>query len=324
MTILVTGGAGYIGSAFVARCLGFREPVVVLDDLSTGHRDAVPEGVPFARGRVDDRELVRELVRRHGVDVCVHFAGFIDVAESVSDPLRYFANNTVATVALLEALVGEGVRRFVFSSTAAVYGEPERTPIPEDHPCRPASPYGRSKRMVEAMLSDLDRAVGMRAVTFRYFNAAGAYGDAVERHHPETHLIPNALAAAAGERDALVVHGEDFSTRDGTALRDYVHVGDLADAHLIAVERLREGMPSGLFNLGSGAGTTVREVIDAVERVTGRRVPCRVGPRRAGDVAALVADPRRAREVLGWSPVYPSIDAIVKTAWDARRALTSP
>ncbi len=321
MSVLVTGGAGYIGSAFVERCVAEGERVVVLDDLSTGHRDAVPEHVTFVHADVADAMAVRGAVRGHGVDVCVHFAGYLDVAESVANPLKYHQNNTASTLALLSALASEGVRRFVFSSSASVYGEARRVPIPETEPCAPANPYGRTKRVIEEALADLEQAGVLRALSLRYFNAAGATAASVERHDPETHLIPLALQAALGQRDALVIHGDDYPTRDGTALRDYVHVADLADAHLRAVRALRSGAPGGVLNLGTATGTTVREVLRAVEEVTGRSVPVRVGPRRAGDVAALVADPGLAAERLGWRPQVTAIRDVVETAW---RAMSAP
>lgn len=320
MSVLVTGGAGYIGSAFVERCVAEGERVVVLDDLSTGHRDAVPPHVAFVRADVADEAAVRGAVRAHRVDVCVHFAGYLDVAESVANPLKYHQNNTASTLALLSTLAAEGVRRFVFSSSASVYGEARRVPIPETEICAPTNPYGRTKRAVEEVLADLEQAGVMRALSLRYFNAAGATAASVERHDPETHLIPLALQAALGLRDALVIHGDDYPTRDGTALRDYVHVADLADAHLRAVRSLREGAPGGTLNLGTATGTTVREVLRAVEAVTGRAVPVRVGPRRAGDVAALVADPSLAGERLGWRPQVTSIRDVVESAWRAMSA----
>lgn len=320
MSILVTGGAGYIGSAFVERCVAEGERVVVLDDLSTGHRDAVPEGVAFVLADVADGAAVRGAVRAHAVDVCVHFAGFLDVAESVANPLKYHQNNTASTLSLLAALAAEGVRRFVFSSSASVYGEARRVPIAETEACAPTNPYGRTKRAIEEVLADLEHAGVMRALSLRYFNAAGATAVSVERNEPETHLIPLALQAALGLRDGLVIHGDDYPTRDGTALRDYVHVADLADAHLRAVRALRDGAPGGTINLGTATGTTVREVLRAVEAVTGRAVPVRVGPRRAGDVAALVADPRVAGERLGWRPRVTSIQDVVESAWRAMTA----
>ncbi|MFO0631192.1 MAG: UDP-glucose 4-epimerase GalE [Polyangiales bacterium] len=315
--MLVTGGAGYIGSAFVERCAAEGERVVVLDDLRTGHRAAVPEGVPFVEADVADVTAVCAAVRDHAVDACVHFAGYLDVAESVADPLKYHQNNVAATLALLGALSSMGVRRFVFSSSASVYGSAREVPISEDAPCAPENPYGRTKRVIEEVLTDLEHVGALRAFSLRYFNAAGATRLSVERHDPETHLIPLALQAALGRRDALVIHGDDYPTRDGTALRDYVHVADLADAHLRALRALREGQPGGALNLGTATGTTVREVLRAVEAVTGRTVPVRVGPRRAGDVAALVADPRRAAARLGWRPEVTSIRDVVSSAWRA-------
>lgn len=317
MTVLVTGAAGYIGSAFVERCLAEGEGVVALDDLSAGHRDAVPPGVPFVHAGVDDGDAVSAAVRAHRVDACVHFAGVLDVAESVTNPLKYHRINTAAAIRLLQTLATEGVRSFVFSSSASVYGEPARVPIDEGSPCAPVSPYGRSKRAVEEVLADLERAGRLRAFALRYFNAAGATARSVERHEPETHLIPLALRAAAGRREALVIHGDDYPTRDGTALRDYVHVADLADAHLRAVRALRSGASGGALNLGTSTGTTVWEVLHAVAAVTGREVPARVGPRRAGDVAALVADASLAAARLGWRPRITSIRDVVASAWEA-------
>lgn len=315
MAILVTGGAGYIGSAFVERLREAGESVVVVDDLSTGHRDALAADVPLYVGGIGDRVLVEKLVDDHEVDICVHFAGLIVVSESVLDPLRYYAANVAEGIALLETLTRAGVRRMVFSSSAAVYGAPKSTPISESHECMPESPYGRTKMLFEQCLGDVASAVGGAHVALRYFNAAGATRGARERHEPETHLIPNALKTAMGIQSVLKLFGTDFPTRDGTAERDYVHVADLAEAHLQAVHYLRTGGASCVLNLGGGTGTTVREVVSVVERVTGRRVPIIEEARRAGDPARLVADISKAREVLGWRPTRSDLACIVESAW---------
>ncbi|MFO0603065.1 MAG: UDP-glucose 4-epimerase GalE [Polyangiales bacterium] len=317
MTTLVTGGAGYVGSTFVERLLAEGEPVVVLDDLSRGHRDAVPAGATLCVGRVGDGELVKRVVAAHGVDACAHFAGFIAVGESVAEPLRYYENNLAEGVSLLGALVASGVGRVIFSSTAAVYGSPADGALTEDAPLRPENPYGRTKLAFERCLADVAAATGLRHVTFRYFNAAGATAGCRERHEPETHLVPNALRAARGELPALRLFGTDFPTRDGTCERDYVHVADLADAHWRALGHLRAGGASLTLNLGGGVGHTVREVIAAVARVTGRRVPVAEEGRRAGDPARLVADITRAGEALGWRPTQSELDAVIASAWRA-------
>lgn len=312
--VLVTGGAGYIGSTFSALLVEHGVPTVVLDDLSAGHRDAVPASAVFYRGAIEDEALVCDLVARHNLDACVHFAGLLDVAASMRDPLGYFYRNTASTLRLLHALCGAGVSRFVFSSTAAVYGAPEAVPIPESHPLRPLSPYGRSKHMVEQCLADMARATPLRYLAFRYFNAAGATPGRPERHHPETHLIPNALRAARGDAGPLRVFGTDFDTPDGTAVRDYVHVADLAEAHRLGLEHLRADGPSDTLNLGTGDGRSVLEVVRAVERVTGRPVPVQHAPRRPGDPPRLVASAERAAAVLGWRPAFSDLDDIVRTA----------
>lgn len=317
MTTLVTGGAGYVGSAFVERLVAAGEPVVVLDDLSRGHRDAVPAGVTLAVGRAGDGALVRRIVAAHRVDVCAHFAAFTAVGESVADPLRYYQNNLAEGIALLEALTSAGVARVIFSSTAAVYGSSAGGLLAETAPLQPESPYGRTKLALERCLADLAAATGLRHATFRYFNAAGATAGCRERHEPETHLIPNALRAARGALPALRLFGEDFPTRDGTCERDYVHVADLAEAHWRALGHLRGGGGSLTLNLGGGVGHTVREVITAVERVTGRRVPVTVEGRRAGDPPRLVADIAAAARALGWRPKQSDLESVIASAWRA-------
>jgi UDP-glucose 4-epimerase len=316
VTVLVTGGAGYVGSQVLAVLRAAGRPCVVLDNLSRGHRELVQDA-ELVVGDVADRALVRRVLAEHGVDAVMHFAAYAYVGESVTDPLAYYANNVAATVSLLRAMLDGGVTRLVFSSTCATYGVPEAVPITEDHPQRPINPYGASKLMVERVLADVGHAHGLRAVVLRYFNAAGAdpSGTIGEWHEPETHLIPLALAAAAGDRDALEIYGTDYPTPDGTCVRDYIHVVDLAQAHVLGLAHLEAGRPGEVFNLGNGNGFSVREVIQTVERVTGRPVPARTAARRPGDPPVLVGSADRARRVLGWRPRFERLEAIVDTAW---------
>jgi len=320
MGVLVTGGAGYIGSAFVELLRSAGERVVVLDDLSRGHLSAVDPAVPFYRGTTGDRALVAKIAREHTLDACVHFAAFAYVGESVTEPGRYFDNNTVQAVTLFESLLEAGVRNVVFSSTCATYGVPGESPIPETHSQWPINPYGWSKFFVERMLESLDRARGLRFVALRYFNAAGATAKTGEHHDPETHLIPLVLEAAAGRRPSVSVFGDDYDTPDGTAIRDYIHIEDLGAAHLLALRYLRKDGASGFFNLGNGTGYSVLEVVEAARRVTGRDVPVVMSPRREGDPPRLVGDARRAREVLGWQPKRAALEDIVRSAWDWMQA----
>jgi UDP-glucose 4-epimerase len=316
MAVLVTGGAGYIGSAFVELLRSAGESVVVLDDLSRGHREAVEASVPFYVGTTGDRALVARIAREHRLDACVHFAAFAYVGESVTEPGRYFDNNTVQAVTLFESLLDAGVQKVVFSSSCATYGVPRESPIPESHPQWPINPYGWSKFFAERMLESLDRARGLRFVALRYFNAAGATLKHGEHHDPETHIVPLVLQAAAGQRPHVSVFGHDYDTPDGTAIRDYIHIEDLGRAHLQALQHLRKGGPSELLNLGNGTGYSVLEVVEAARRVTGREVPVVMGPRREGDPPRLVGDARRAREVLGWQPQRATLEDIVRSAWD--------
>ncbi len=325
MTVLVTGGAGYIGS-FVVRALrdaGHRS--VVLDDLSTGHAEAVPEDVRLERMECGATDEVAALMRREGIDAVIHLAALSLVGDSVRDPGRYWLRNVGQAAGLLDACRAAGVDRFVLSSTAAVYGEPERVPIDEDHPLRPTNPYGATKRAIEEMLGHFREAAGLGWVSLRYFNAAGAAPDGSlgEAHHPETHLVPIAVCAALAGAPRLTVFGDDYDTPDGTCLRDYVHVLDLAEAHVRALDWL-DAHPGGSLtcNLGGGRPTSVREVIDAVGRASGREVPYEIGPRRAGDPSVLVAAVGRAREELGWEPGRSSIDGIVRDAvvWHRARS----
>lgn len=320
MAILVTGGAGYIGSVTVELLLEHGESVIVLDDLLHGHREALPPGVPLYRGRVGDRSVVERVLAEHEVEACIHFAALTYMGESVADPIRYYANNAAEGSLLLERLIAGGVRKFVFSSTCAVYGEPERIPIPEDHPRRPVNPYGWSKFFLEQVLEHCDAAYGLRFVSLRYFNAAGATERCGEDHQPETHLVPIVLAAAMGRLPYVPVYGNDYPTPDGTAVRDYIHVRDLAAAHLLALDWLRRGGASLFLNLGTGKGYSVLEVIETARQVTGRQIPIRIEPRRPGDSSYLVADARRAAEVLGWRPACPDLASIIESAWRWRLA----
>lgn len=321
MRILVTGGAGYVGSHAVLALAEAGHDVTVLDDLSTGYREAV-HGALLVQGDITDRQGLERVLDAFGpFDAAMHFAARTQVGESMEDPGGYFRVNVAGTLTLLETLVRRGVRKLVFSSSAAVYGEPRQAPIPEDHPLAPQNPYGESKRMVEAMLAWFERAHGLRWVSLRYFNAAGAdpLGRTGERHDPETHLIPSVLLAAAGRRDAVEIFGTDWPTPDGTCIRDFVHVSDLAEAHRLALEHLAAGGPSDVFNLGSGRGWSVREVVETCRRVTGRDFPVRIGPRRPGDPAMLVASNEKARRILGWKPRFLSLEEMVKTAWEWHR-----
>lgn len=316
MRVLVTGGAGFIGATTAAALLDAGNEVTVVDDLSTGHRDAVPEGADLVVADATDPAAITPLVADGGFDACIHFAALIEAGESMRHPERFFTVNTAGTARLLEVLVTHGVPRFVLSSTAAVYGEPERTPIDEDHPLLPTNAYGESKLLIERMLAWHHRIHGLRTAALRYFNAAGATPGRGERHDPETHLVPLVLQVASGHREHLSIFGSDYPTPDGTAVRDYVHVADLADAHVRAVERLDE-LRTCTVNLGSGTGFSVREVVDAARRVTGHAIPVVEADRRAGDPARLVASAARARDLLGWEPAITDLDTIVADAWHA-------
>jgi UDP-glucose 4-epimerase len=315
--VLVAGGAGYIGSHCVRQLTAAGHRPVVLDNLVFGHRAAVAPDVPFYHAELGDEEAVARVLAREAVEVVMHFAAFAYVGESVTDPLKYYFNNAVATLQLLRAMLRQGVKRFVFSSTCATYGVPAALPIVETTPQAPINPYGQTKLDVENALKALARAHGLSFAAFRYFNAAGAAADGSigEDHDPETHLIPLAIDAAAGRRPALQVFGTNYPTPDGTCLRDYVHVDDLSRAHIAVFERLREPGTALFYNLGTGTPTSVREVIAAVEQVTGKKVPVVEGPRRAGDPPALYADATRARTELGWQVEYPDIGSIVASAW---------
>jgi UDP-arabinose 4-epimerase len=314
--VLVTGGAGYIGSHTCKALARAGHLPVTLDSLVQGHRMAVRWG-PLVEGDIRDRGLVERAIREHRVDAVVHFAAHAYVGESMRDPGKYFGNNVTGSLAVLEAMRACDVRRIVFSSTCAVYGAPQSLPMGEDHPQQPINPYGESKRVVERALHWYGAAHGLASVALRYFNAAGADvdGEIGEDHDPETHLIPLAIGAALGARPALQVRGTDYPTPDGTAVRDFVHVGDLADAHVRALEYLYAGGESAALNLGTGRGYSVRDIVSAVERSSRRTVPREDAPRRAGDPASLVADARRARDLLGWAPQCSDLETIIDTAW---------
>ena len=319
MKVLVTGGAGYIGSHMVKLLAASGAEVWVIDDLSTGHADAV-RGAQLVRGDIADIPNTANLLKKRGIEAVVHFAGASLVAESVANPAKYQARNVDASLALLEAMRHAGVTRIVFSSTAAVYGDPQRVPIDETHPTQPVNPYGASKLAVERKLAECSAAYGLRAVSLRYFNAAGADGGLGERHDPETHLIPRILKAAL-QKTAISIYGTDYPTRDGTCVRDYVHVADLCTAHLLALERLEQGHEC--FNLGNGEGFTVMEVVEAARRATGRRIEIQLSARRAGDPPALVADATKARRVLGWQPQRSALERIVADAWQFEQVLSA-
>ena len=315
---LITGGAGYIGSHAV---MAFRDaglPVVVLDDLTTGRRDRLPADIPFVEGDAGDAELAGDIIRSHRIATVVHFAGSIVVPESVTDPLKYYRNNTCTSRNLIEASVAGGVRRFVFSSTAAVYGMPEQVPIAEDAPTVPINPYGASKLMTEWMLRDTAAAADFNFVALRYFNVAGAdpQGRSGQATKNATHVIEVAGQAALGLRDGFEIFGDDYDTPDGTCVRDYIHVSDLAEAHLLAVRYLEGGGRSATLNLGNERGFSVREVTEAMQKVSGRDFPVRIGPRRPGDPACLVSSAARARDLLGWRPSRTELETQIADAWN--------
>jgi UDP-glucose 4-epimerase len=318
MAILVTGGAGYIGSVTVERLLAKGEQVVVLDDFERGHSAALDAGIPIYSGKIGDRELVARIAREHGLESCIHFAALIEVGESVKDPAKYFENNVGHGISFIGALVQQGVRRIVFSSTAAAYGDPEQIPITEQSRKWPKNPYGWSKLFIERLLDSYDTAYGLKFAALRYFNAAGATEKCGEDHRPESHLIPNVLSAALGLQQAIRVFGNNYPTPDGTPIRDYIHVVDLADAHILALDHLRRGSASEFLNLGTGRGYSVLEVIQCAREVTGREIPVQMEPPRPGDPARLIADPSRAKAVLGWEPKMSDLPSIVRSAWQWR------
>jgi len=320
MNVLITGGAGYIGSVTVELLRQRGERIVVLDNLSNGHREAVNIDLPFYTGNVGNANLIKQIVIDHGIEACVHFAAYAYVGESVTDPAKYFENNLTQTITLLNALRESGVDQFVFSSSCATYGEPIRIPIDETHPQWPVNPYGWSKFMIERVLEAYQTAYDLRSVSLRYFNAAGATTVHGEYHDPETHLIPNVLRAANGELEYVSVFGNDYPTPDGTCIRDYIHVSDLADAHVRSLDHLAGGGMSTEINLGNGSGFSVLDVINTARSITGNQIRSTIEDRRGGDPPQLIADSKRAYEVLGWKPGFPELEVIIRSAWDWKLA----
>lgn len=316
MKILVVGGAGYIGSHMVKQLTLANHEVVTLDNLSCGYKDAVKYGELLV-GDLGDRNVLNTLFSRHRFDAVMHFAAFIEVGESVLNPAKYYHNNVVNTQVLLDAMVKHNVENFIFSSTAAIFGEPQYTPIDEAHPQQPINPYGRSKLMVEHMLEDYDHAYGLKATCLRYFNAAGADpdGELGERHNPESHLLPLIVQAASGRRADIKIFGQDYPTEDGTCVRDYVHINDLCSAHSLALARMQHSGDSARYNLGNGKGFSVQQVIDTAKQVSGKDFNVIIAERRAGDPAVLVADASLARKELGWQPKFNQLETIIETAW---------
>lgn len=322
--ILVTGGAGYIGSHCVLALLKRKKEVVIFDNLSTGHRETVEKlpGAKFIEGDLKNPGDINSVFEKFKIDSVVHFAAFSQVAESVKEPYKYFQNNVCGSLNLLDAMIKHGCKKIVFSSTAAVYGEPDYTPIDENHPKHPINPYGETKLTVEMIMDDFDKAYGLKSVRLRYFNVAGAEPTGLigEWHEPETHLIPNVLKAAKSEGKTFSLFGDDYPTKDGTCVRDYIDVNDLAAAHLLALKYLQNGGKTDVFNLGTQTGSTVKEVFSTCEGVTGKKIPLSVHPRREGDPAVLVADNKKACEILGWEPAYKLNDS-VKNAWNWEQTL---
>lgn len=318
MTIAVLGGAGYIGSHTVAQLVKAGQDVVVLDNLITGHKRAVDPKARFYQGDIRDYHFLSRVFSKEKIDGVIHFAAFSIVPESMKDPLKYFDNNTSGMITLLEAMNQFGIKKIVFSSTAATYGEPKQVPIHEDDPQVPTNPYGESKLAMEKIIKWADVAYGIKFVALRYFNVAGAMPDGSigEDHHPETHLIPIILQAAAGTRDGLQIFGDDYPTKDGTNVRDYVHVVDLADAHILAMKYLSEGNDSNAFNLGSATGFSNLEILNAARKVTGQPIPAKIGPRRPGDPSTLIAASDKARTILGWKPKFDDVEQVIATAWN--------
>lgn len=317
MAILVTGGLGYVGSHAVKLLVDRGEKVISYDDLSYGHIGAAA-GSEVVIGDIGDGEKLRRVMREHGVDSVMHFAAFASVPESVAQPHKYYVNNISKSLVLLEAMLECGVKHMVFSSSAATFGEPSIVPIPEDHPKNPTNPYGRSKLMLEEILSEYDTAYGLKSVSLRYFNASGAdpSGAIGEDHDPEHHLVPIVLQTALGQREHVVIAGDDWDTPDGTCVRDYVHVTDLGQAHLLALDSLRQEGSTSVYNMGSGKGYSVREVVETARKVSGREIKAIIGPRRPGDPATLVASSDKIKRELGWQPQFQDLETIIRTAWN--------
>lgn len=318
MTILVLGGAGYIGSHTVYELIDRGEDVVIIDNLETGHIEAVHEKARFYKGDIRDRAFLDSVFAKEKIDAVIHFAANSLVGESMVDPLKYYDNNLCGTKVLLEAMVAHGIDKIVFSSTAATYGEPERVPILESDKTEPTNTYGETKLSMEKMFKWTSKAHNLRYVSLRYFNACGAHesGKIGEAHNPESHLIPLILQVPNGQRESIAIFGEDYDTKDGTCVRDYIHVTDLAQAHILAVKYLAEGGASNIFNLGNGVGFTVKEVIDSARKVTGHEIKAVVSPRRAGDPAQLIASSDKARTILGWKPEHADLEEIIESAWN--------
>ena len=316
LNILVVGGCGYIGTHMIKALLAAGHHPVTLDNLSSGHRSLLPGG-DFIEGDIGDTALLDGIFTSRRIDAVMHFAAFIEVGESVQEPLKYYGNNFTRTANLLEAMIRHDVKRFVFSSSAAVYGEPEYTPIDEGHPLNPTSPYGETKLWVEKMLAACEKAYGMNTISLRYFNAAGAdeTGTIGERHEPESHLIPLVLEVALGVREHIKIYGVDYPTPDGTCIRDYIHVSDLTAAHLTAIDALMDGAGSNVYNLGNSRGISVREIIETARRVSGCSIPVVETPRRPGDPAVLIAGADKIKKDLNWQPRFESIEDIIRTAW---------
>lgn len=317
MSILVCGGAGYIGSHMVAELLEDGQDVVILDNLEKGHKDALLGGKLYI-GDLRDKEILNKIFTENNIEAVIDFAAYSLVGESMTEPLKYFNNNVYGTISLLEAMKEHNVKYIVFSSTAATYGEPECVPILEDSKTIPTNAYGESKLLVEKILNWCDKAYGIKYTTLRYFNAAGAHinGKIGEDHSPETHLIPLILNVALGKRDEILIFGDDYDTKDGSCIRDYIHVSDLASAHSLALKRLMNGGESRIYNLGNGTGFSVKEMIDIARKVTGHEIPAKVAPRRAGDPAILIASSEKAMKELNWKPKFNSVETIIETAWN--------
>lgn len=315
--ILVIGGAGYIGSHMCKRLAQSGYQPIVLDSLVSGHREAVKWGA-FVNGSLNDVLMLKHIFEQQAIDAVMHFAAFCYVGESVNNPAIYYQNNVAATISLLQAMIEANVKKFIFSSSCATYGEPIEIPISENHPQNPINPYGRTKLMVEQIINDFGNAYGLSSVVLRYFNAAGAdpEGELGEDHRPETHLIPLVLQAALGRKQDLKVFGNDYATKDGTCIRDYIHINDLASAHLLALERLLSGHSGGNYNLGNGDGYSVLEVIEAAQKITGKPIPFEIEDRRSGDPAILIGSSQKAMDELGWKPNYAALDVIIKHAWN--------
>jgi len=319
--ILVVGGAGYIGSYMAKHLARHGYTPIVLDNLVCGHKEAAKFG-PFFEGSMSDRDLLSRIYTEHAISAVMHFAAFCYVGESVTEPAKYYENNIVNTLALLEGMLEKQIDKFIFSSSCSIYGEPIEVPIKEDHPKNPINPYGRTKLVVEQMLADFQQAYKLNSISLRYFNAAGADpdGELGEDHDPETHLIPLVLQTALGQRSRVDIFGNDYPTPDGTCVRDYIHIEDLAQAHMLALERLLSGFPGDVYNLGNAKGHSVKQVIETAQRISGRGIPTQVVGKRPGDPAVLVSASEKAIRELGWKPRFPELETIIETAWEWHKA----